>query len=134
MIIYLLNADTIEGWFGIHYDLYDDTPLIEVPTPYGEFSTIKNSYEKCHRNNKCSYAIDSIAAYDRYLVMATDSSYLLIDKQANDTTITEVSSLSELPIDVQHESLRHQNAYRFGIIGTGYGSGIFSVQKNMVRR
>lgn len=75
----------------------------------------------------------SIVWFDKF-VMATDSSYLLIDKHANDTTITEVSSLSELPIDVQHESLRHQNAYRFGVICTGYGSGIFSVQKNMVRR
>ena len=38
--IYLKNVDTIESWFGIQYDLYNDTPLIEVPTPYGKFSAI----------------------------------------------------------------------------------------------
>lgn len=110
--IYLKNVDTIESWFGIQYDLYNDTPLIEVPTPYGKFSAIDNSYEKYYnRNNKWRYDIDSIATYDHYLVMATDSSYLLINKQANDTTVTQVSSLTELPIDVQHKDFVRASKY-----------------------
>ena len=110
--IYLKNVDTIESWFGIQYDLYNDTPLIEVPTPYGKFSAIDNSYEKYYnRNNKWWYDIDSIATYDHYLVMATDSSYLLINKQANDTTVTQVSSLTELPIDVQHKDFVRASKY-----------------------
>lgn len=111
-IIYFLSVSTIESWFGIDYNLFYDDPTIKVTTPYGEFSAIDNSYEKYYnRNNKRRYDIDSIATYDHYLVMATDSSYLLINKQANDTTVTQVSSLTELPINVQHKDFVRASEY-----------------------
>lgn len=103
-IIYLLNVNTIESWFGIQYDLYDDVPF-KVNTPYGEFSSANFYY--C-RNNNCSYNIDSMAAYNQYVVLSTDSSYLLIDQQAN---VTEVSSLANLPVDVRQEDFVEASKY-----------------------
>lgn len=109
-IIYFLSVSTIESWFGIDYDLFYDDPTIKVTTPYGEFSSIDNFYEG-YKNNNCYYSIDSIAEYDQYLVMATDSSYLLIDKQDNATNIIEVSSLDELPMDVQQKDFVRASKY-----------------------
>ena len=43
--------------------------------------------------------------------MATDSSYLLIDKQDNATNIIEVSSLDELPMDVQQKDFVRASKY-----------------------
>ncbi len=98
-IIYFLNVDVVESWFGIQnsFDIFDETT--EVSTPYGKFFSYSNKFEH-YENDKCWYHIDSIAAYDQYVVLTADSSYLFIDQQAN---VTEVSSLADLPVDVQRE-------------------------------
>lgn len=98
-IIYFLNVDVVESWFGIQnsFDIFDETT--EVSTPYGKFSLYDGKYAH-YENDKCWYHIDSIAAYDQYVVLTADSSYLFIDQQAN---VTEVSSLADLPVDVQRE-------------------------------
>ena len=98
-IIYFLNVDVVESWFGIQnsFDIFDE--ITEVSTPYGKFFSYSNKFEH-YENDKCWYHIDSIAAYDQYVVLTADSSYLFIDQQAN---VTEVSSLADLPVDVQRE-------------------------------
>ena len=131
-----------------------DEAVIEASTPYGKFSTVNEqpvySFFRYDDDRPCflSGGIDSIAEYDQYIVMAADSSYLLIDQRVKGEKAIKILSLTDLPVDVQQMSfvsapkyikdlywrvhhdnhhLRHQNPPRFGVIRTGYGSGMFSV-------
>ncbi len=107
-IIYFINVDIIEGWFGIQNSFFDeiDEAVIEVSTPYGKFSTVNEQpiYSFFRYNDRKSFykgGIDSIAEYDHYIVMAADSSYLLIDQQIKGEKAIEVLSLTDLPVDIQ---------------------------------
>ena len=106
-IIYFLNVDVVESWFGIQnsFDIFDETT--EVSTPYGKFFSYSNKFEH-YENDKCWYHIDSIAAYDQYVVLTADSCYLFIDQQAN---VTEVSSFANLPVDVRQEDFVEASKY-----------------------
>ncbi len=108
-IIYFINVDIIEGWFGIQNSFFDeiDEAVIEVSTPYGKFSTV-NEQPTCsffrYNDDRTWFSesgIDSIAEYDHYIVMAADSSYLLIDQQIKGEKAIEVLSLTDLPVDIQ---------------------------------
>lgn len=107
-IIYFINVDIIEGWFGIQNSFFDeiDEAVIKVSTPYGKFSTVNEQpiYSFFRYNDRKSFykgGIDSIAEYDHYIVMAADSSYLLIDQQIKGEKAIEVLSLTDLPVDIQ---------------------------------
>ncbi|MBP5482114.1 MAG: hypothetical protein J6Y22_10240 [Paludibacteraceae bacterium] len=106
-IIYFLNVDAVDRRFGIQnsFDIFDETT--EVSTPYGKFFSYSNKFEH-YENDKCWYHIDSIAAYDQYVVLTADSSYLFIDQQAN---VTEVSSFANLPVDVRQEDFVEASKY-----------------------
>lgn len=114
-IIYFINVDIVEGWFGIQDSFFDMIfdEKFEVSTPYGKFTRIDyvhdiNNYEN---NGKCYYQIDSIAEYDQYIVVAAKrvgDCYLFVDQQAN---VTEVSSLTELPVDVQQKDFVEASKY-----------------------
>lgn len=114
-IIYFINVDIVEGWFGIQNSFFDMIfdEKFEVSTPYGKFTRIDyvhdiNNYEN---NGKCYYQIDSVAEYDQYIVVAAKQvgdCYLFVDQQAN---VTEVSSLTELPVDVQQKDFVEASKY-----------------------
>ncbi|MBO7607311.1 MAG: hypothetical protein J6T28_06820 [Paludibacteraceae bacterium] len=106
-IIYFLNVDAVDRRFGIQnsFDIFDETT--EVSTPYGKFFSYSNKFEH-YENDKCWYHIDSIAAYDQYVVLTADSCYLFIDQQAN---VTEVSSFANLPVDVRQEDFVEASKY-----------------------
>lgn len=114
-IIYFINVDIVEGWFGIQNSFFDMIfdEKFEVSTPYGKFTRIDyvhdiNNYEN---NGKCYYQIDSIAEYDQYIVVAAKrvgDCYLFVDQQAN---VTEVSSLTELPVDVLQKDFVEASKY-----------------------
>ena len=107
-IIYFINVDIVEGWFGIQNFFFDeiDEAVIEVSISYGKFSTVNEQpiYSFFRYNDRKSFykgGIDSIAEYDHYIVMAADSSYLLIDQQIKGEKAIEVLSLTDLPVDIQ---------------------------------
>ena len=109
-IIYFINVDIVEGWFGIQNSFFDDEAVIEVSTPYGKFSTVNEQpvysffrYDD-DRPGFSSGGIDSIAEYDQYIVMAADSSYLLIDQRVKGEKAIKILSLTDLPVDVQQMS------------------------------
>ena len=111
-IIYFINVDIVEGWFGIQNSFFDeiDEAVIEVSTPYGKFSTVNEqpiySFFRYDDDRPCflSGGIDSIAEYDQYIVMAADSSYLLIDQRVKGEKAIKILSLTDLPVDVQQMS------------------------------
>ena len=114
-IIYFVNVDIVEEWFGIQdsfFDMIYDEKFV-VSTPYGKFTRIDyvhdiNNYEN---NGKFYYQIDSIAEYDQYIVVAAKhvgDCYLFVDQQAN---VTEVSSLTELSVDVQQKDFVEASKY-----------------------
>lgn len=111
-IIYFINVDIVEGWFGIQNSFFDeiDEAVIEVSTPYGKFSTVNEepvySFFRYDDDRPCflSGGIDSIAEYDQYIVMAADSSYLLIDQRVKGKKAIKILSLTDLPVDVQQMS------------------------------
>ncbi len=120
-IIYFINVDIVEGWFGIQNSFFDelDDAVIEVSTSYGKFTTIyvlpphSNFRYNYNKDRTCSSGcqIDSIAEYDQYIVVAAHlyaGRYLFIDQQAN---VTEVSSLTELPVDVQQKDFVEASKY-----------------------
>ncbi len=106
-IIYFFSAEAVESWFGIHDRSFIFNTDFDVSTPYGKFTSSDSDYET-YANDKCSYRIDSIAAYDQYVVLSADSSYLFVDQQAN---VTEVSSLAELPVEVQQKDFVRASYY-----------------------
>jgi len=109
-IIYFINVDIVEGWFGIQNSFFDDEAVIEVSTPYGKFSTVNEqpvySFFRYDDDRPwfSSGGIDSIAEYDQYIVMAADSSYLLIDQRVKGEKAIKILSLTDLPVDVQQMS------------------------------
>ncbi len=111
-IIYFINVDIVEGWFGIQNSFFDeiDEAVIEVSTPYGKFSTVNEQpvYSFFRYDDDRTWfsesGIDSIAEYDHYIVMAADSSYLLIDQRVKGEKAIKILSLTDLPVDVQQMS------------------------------
>lgn len=109
-IIYFINVDIVEGWFGIQNSFFDDEAVIEVSTQYGKFSTVNEqpvySFFRYDDDRPwfSSGGIDSIAEYDQYIVMAADSSYLLIDQRVKGEKAIKILSLTDLPVDVQQMS------------------------------
>ncbi len=106
-IIYFFSAEAVESWFGIHDRSFIFNTDFDVSTPYGKFTSSDSDYET-YANDKCWYHIDSIAAYDQYVVLSADSSYLFVDQQAH---VTEVSSLAELPVEVQQKDFVRASYY-----------------------
>lgn len=58
-----------------------------------------------------SGGIDSIAEYNQYIVMAADSSYLLIDQRVKGEKAIKILSLTDLPVDVQQMSFASAPKY-----------------------
>ncbi len=90
---YIVTHEEVESWFGLYGESFMWTEQYRISTPYGYFSTDTwSTYE--------SYHIESVAEYDHYIIMEADSSYLLVDRQAKETKVIEVPSLSDLPVNV----------------------------------
>ncbi|MBO7427914.1 MAG: hypothetical protein J6U08_04300 [Paludibacteraceae bacterium] len=116
-VIYFINVDIVEGWFGIQNSFFDDEAVIEASTPYGKFSTVNEqpvySFFRYDDDRPwfSSGGIDSIAEYDQYIVMAADSSYLLIDQRVKGEKAIKILSLTDLPVDVQQMSFASAPKY-----------------------